>query len=572
VQNNEELRERLRRINGKGFKAYKDLEGEYDLGPCRLFIDHVQADPFAPPSRLRVRVDQSRAKFPPDLYGTASRRTAAEDYLTRAFGRAIDRMGTERRGTGHSGLIRIDRCGQEVLPRTSMVINDQFVEARVVVGLPAIGRTIAARQAETMLLGDIPRLAAQALYHQQFSEAELQKHVELNEAQDYLRHELSGRGLVSFVGNGSILPRESGVSDRPLVGDRVIPFQSPPQLEMELSLPDGKPVKGMGIPAGVTLLTGGGYHGKSTVLRAIERGVYNHIAGDGREFVITVPGAIKIRAEDGRPVTGVNISSFINNLPFGQDTSRFSTQEASGSTSQAANILEALEMGAELLLLDEDTSATNFMIRDARMQALVCKDKEPITPFIDRVRQLNSELGVSSILVVGGSGDYLDAADLVVMMDEYRPFDVTERARTVALQFRTDRVKEVSTEFGRLTPRIPVPSSLNPERGGRVKVDAKGLTKIVFGRNTIDLDYLEQLVDPGQTEAIASAIVYALKRGYIDGRHGIREIVRQVFRDVEEQGLDILSPYVGQHPGDYVIPRPLELAGAINRIRTLKCR
>lgn len=567
-----ELRERLRRIDGKGYKAYKDLEGEYDLGVCHLYIDHVQADPFAPPSRLRVRVDQAKAQFPPDVYSTVSRRTAAEDFLAREYIRALAGLGRERRGTGHSGLIGMDRCGQEVLQRTFVVLNDQFVEARIVVGLPAFGRTIAGRQAEAILTGDIPRLAEKALMFANLNQAKLRDHVKLNEAQDQLRLALPGRGLVAFIGNGSVLPRESGVSDRPLTGPGVIPFQSPPEFAVELPLPDGKTITGMGIPAGVTLLTGGGYHGKSTVLRAIERGVYNHIAGDGREFVLTVPGAFKIRAEDGRVVTGVDISPFINNLPFGRETRSFSTQEASGSTSQAANIIEALEMGANLLLLDEDTSATNFMIRDARMQALVAREKEPITPFIDRVRQLYDEFGVSSILVVGGSGDYLDVADHVIMMDEYRPRDVTGKAREVAERFRTARVREQAGDFQPPASRVPLPASINPAQGHRVKVDAKGLSKISFGQTTIDLDCLEQLVDPAQTRAIAAAILYGLNQGYIDGRRSLREIVSLIAQDLATKGLDVLSPYKGQHPGYYALPRPLELAAAINRLRTLQCR
>ena len=101
----------------------------------------------------------------------------------------------------------------------------------------------------------------------------------------------------------------------------------------------------MGIRKGITLIVGGGYHGKSTLLKALEAGVYNHIAGDGREFVITDDTAFKLRAEDGRSITGVDISPFIKNLPNKKDTVHFSTEDASGSTSQAANLMEALESG-----------------------------------------------------------------------------------------------------------------------------------------------------------------------------------------------------------------------------------
>jgi len=324
----------------------------------------------------------------------------------------------------------------------------------------------------------------------------------------------------------------------------------------------------MGIPGGVTLIAGGGYHGKSTLLRAVERGVYDHIPGDGREYVITRHDAVKIRAEDGRRVEKVDISPFINNLPFGRDTSAFSTEDASGSTSQAANIIEAIETGTSLLLLDEDTSATNFMIRDARMQALVSKDKEPITPFVDKVRQLYRDMGVSTVLVMGGSGDYFDVADLVIMMDEYRPFVVTGRAREIAGEKPTRRQPEGGEAFGQIKQRVPLKQGFRPERGHRTRVDAKGLHTIVFGDTAIGLSFLEQLVDASQTRAMADLILY-LSRNYVDGRRPLSQLIRAVYKELEEKSLDVISPFHGKHPGDYAMPRAQEVAGAINRLRTL---
>ena len=170
-----------------------------------------------------------------------------------------------------------------------------------------------------------------------------------------------------------------------------IHFVSPSSMEVTLNLPNHGPLKGMGIPKGITLIVGGGYHGKSTLLEALELGVYNHIAGDGREYVITESDAVKIRAEDGRSIKSADISLFINDLPNGKDTCCFYTEDASGSTSQAANVMEAIETGSRLLLIDEDTSATNFMIRDELMQRVVKRSQEPITPFIERVQWLAQE-------------------------------------------------------------------------------------------------------------------------------------------------------------------------------------
>lgn len=563
------LYRRLSEIGGRGYGAYKSIAGIYEFDSYTLFIDHVQSDPFAPPSRLRLRVAQRLAGFPRELYSTRPRRVALEDYLLRRFAWAIGTHARGRRGTGKSGLIAVDRCGQEVLERTGAMVNEDYVEIRFTVGLPSRGRTIDAREAIEIFFKELPAIVKDSLFYRNLDAKAIKQQVELVEDQEFLRSQLKERGLVAFVANGSILPRESGISDRPLAHGQVVPFVSPPELEVTLELPNAGPVLGMGIPQGVTLIVGGGYHGKSTLLRALERGVYNHIPGDGRELVITVPDAVKIRAEDGRSVERVDISAFINNLPYGQDTRAFSTSNASGSTSQAANIVEALEIGTSLLLIDEDTSATNFMIRDGRMQELVAKEYEPITPFIDRVRQLYENMGVSTILVVGGSGDYFAVADRVIMMQNYRPVDVTQRAKEIALRHHNSRRVEVQDELRGVTPRIPLPQAFTLE--GRQKVKAKGTEEIVYGYMDIELQNLEQLVDPAQARAIAEIIRYAAKR-YIDGRRTLREVVERVLADIEREGLDVISPFKGQHPGDLALPRAHEIAAAINRYRRLQVK
>jgi predicted ABC-class ATPase len=272
------------------------------------------------------------------------------------------------------------------------MIDQNQVEARLEVGLPAAGRRILGREAKEIFFDALPQIISSSLFFNDIPEKTLIKHVEIVEDQHFLRGELKKRKLVAFIANGSILPRESGVSQRPM-RKGAVPFVSPEKFQVEINLPHHGTVKGMGIPEGITLIVGGGFHGKSTLLQALQLGVYDHIAGDGREYVVTRQNAVKIKAENGRSIEKVNISPFINNLPRRQDTRAFSTENASGSTSQAANIMEALEIGTDLLLIDEDTSATNFMIRDGRMQQLVQKEKEPIIPFIDRVRALYEKKG-----------------------------------------------------------------------------------------------------------------------------------------------------------------------------------
>jgi predicted ABC-class ATPase len=565
----EQLRKKLSQIDGKGYKAYKDIQGTYQGEGFLLHIDYVQGDPFASPSRIRIEIPGQITKFQEDWYQPEQRKTAFEDFLAREAAKAIRLHDTDKRGSGKSGLIFIDSPGQEILPRTSVKITPHKVEFRLSVGLPAAGRRILGKQAAQMLCDDVPSLIQKAALC--FNREQLFKQLELADQQEAIRRYLDEHGYICFIANGSILPRESGISNKPLKGKGVIPFQSPPSLEIAIPIPHGQPIRGMAIPQGITLIVGGGYHGKSTLLKAVERGIYNHIAGDGREYAITSHTAFKVRAEDGRRVEKVNISPFISNLPFGKDTVRFSTEDASGSTSQAANIIEALEAGSQVLLMDEDTSATNFMIRDARMQELVGKEKEPITPFIDKVRQLYTDYGISTVLVLGGSGDYFDVADRVIMMNEYRPVDVSEKAKAISKRIENGRIAEGGREFGEITPRIIMPQSFKAYRGRKEKVDAKGLSKIIFGTSEIDLSLVEQLVDPSQTRAIANMMKYISDK-IADGRTTLKEIIDRLYQEIEEKGLEVVSPYFGKHPGDLALPRKLELAAAINRLRTLQVK
>lgn len=553
-----ELQDLLRRIDGQGYKAYRDLRGRYQLDGFALAIDHVQADPFAPPSRLRLRL---RHDFPAWTYENRSREVALRDFLSRRFAQAIQALSKGRRGSGKSGAVQVDRPGQEILERTSVLIAGEWLEVRFRVGLPAFGRRIAGRQAEEILLEEIPAIVKESLYWEVQDQDALKEHLLVNEDADALRRQLPELGLIAFVADGALLPRASGVDDRPLRDG--VPFQSPDSLQVEIELPN-RTLTGMGIPAGITLIVGGGYHGKSTLLQALQFGIYNHRPGDGREFVVTNPGAVKIRAEDGRAVTGVNISPFINDLPHGKDTTRFTTENASGSTSQAANIIEALEAGAEVLLVDEDTSATNFMIRDHLMQQLVPKKREPITPFIDKARQLYEEMGVSTIIVVGGSGLYFDIADRVICMVEYLPQDLTERAREIMDAHPRERQREGGDQFGELSPRYPLAGSMDAQRGRREKVRARGVDQIQFGTTDIDLSSVEQIADGSQLNAIAAAILLA--RTHMDGQ-SLRETADRVLQEVERNGLDTLSR---DKLGHFAQFRRMELMAAISRLRTLQ--
>lgn len=556
------LQSTLDRIDRKGYGAYKDLRGSYELEGFTLFVDRVQRDPFAPPSLVRVRTTENR--FDPSLFGNLVRRVAFEDFLTRSVERALRRAVRGNRGSGGSGRIEIQRTSQVVLPRASVVVEPGSVEARMAVGLPARGRTVDARAARTMLLEELPQVVREALTPAGVDIDALQAHVEVVEDACYLRSRLPELGLVAFVADGAVLPRESGASDRPL-REEAVPFRSPEEFRVTMGLPNRGEVSGMGVPEGVTLVAGGGFHGKSTLLSALAWGVYDHAPEDGRELVVSRADAVKVRAEDGRSVAGVDISGMIRDIPGGRTTENFSTANASGSTSQAANIAEALEIGTSLLLVDEDTSATNFMIRDERMRELV--RKEPISPFIDLVRPLYEALGVSTIVVVGGVGDYLDVADHVILMEDYAAHDALERAREVRERFPSKTPPGTSeATVSRPRDRRVRSASIDLRRGKRETARGKGLNTIELGRERVDLSYLEQLAEAGQTEATARIIG---EFASTDASREVGEVVHEALDSVENDGLDSLGNFRG-HPGELSLPRPQEVAAAINRIRSLE--
>lgn len=544
------LRDRLRRIDGKGYKAYKEIEGRYNFGDYSLFIEHVQSDPFAPPSACRIVIPNM---FPEEFYLNESRKVAFEDYLTRVFYEAASRK-SKRRGSGKSGIITILKPSQQILKRSSVMANEN-IEARFYVGLPAHGRKIVAKETEKIFFEILPEIVEKSLKYNKAEHEKILEHVKIAEDADFIRENLRKHGLVAFVANNSILPRESGISEKPL--RKAIPFKSPDSLEVEFECPN-RSVKGMGIKEGVTLIVGGAYHGKSTLLDAIAKGIYNHVPGDGREFVITREDAVKIRAEDGRYVANVDISSFISRLPNGTDTSNFCTTNASGSTSQAANICEALEVGAKLLLIDEDTSATNLMMRDRRMQELIPKEKEPITPIIDMIPSLHN-FGVSIIMIAGGIGEYFDVADTVIMMDKYVAKDVTEKAKKIAMKFTSMRKREKPREI-KVRDRYPLPETINPYIKEKVKIKAPDMSKLQFGKYTIDLSKVEQIVERGQVKAIGDIL------HKIAGDFKYKSI-REVMDEIDGRIIAMLPP-----KGEYAEPRKYEVAFALNRLRSLKCR
>lgn len=575
MKSSEDLRRILRAVDHKSYPAYKDLKGAYSFGSFLLGIDHVQGDPFASPSRLSVQIDGAKAAFPPAYYKEKHCRIALQDYLNRLFYQEIEKYTFKAKGSGKSGLIAVSRCGQEVLERSAVTIRptDGQLLVRFSVGFPANGRTINASQLERILFEFLPACVTATLFYRRLPAAKVQSVIHLAEDQQYIRSQLEPLGLCAFAANGSVLPRQSGVSDRPMKDG--IPFVSPKSMEVTLDLPHHGPLSGMGIRKGITLIVGGGYHGKSTLLEALELGVYNHIAGDGREYVITDDSALKIRAEDGRSIKKTDISMFINNLPNKKDTRAFYSEDASGSTSQAANVIEGMESGAKVFLIDEDTCATNFMIRDELMQRVVCREEEPITPFIERARFLYEKCGISSVLVAGSSGAYFYIADTILQMDRYVPKDITEFAKKEAGQYASAAAAVQGRPAVQKLPDPALPSfqrvptcNMALRRDDRLKTRTRGTDDVQLGHENIDLRYLEQLADHEQTAALSYILALA-EKNLLDGRKTLTQLVDAICALMDQKGLAGLSAG-GYLPTDLAMPRRQEIFACFNRYRGLK--
>ncbi|MBR2528456.1 MAG: ABC-ATPase domain-containing protein [Blautia sp.] len=574
-----ELRQLLISIDRKGYPAYKQTRGRWDFGTYVLSIDHVQGDPFASPSKVSVTVKGEKAGFPAPFYQEENRRIALQDLVLRAFAGELSSGKRHYAGSGKSGLVTTSVPGQEILERSAVSIHSRTgdVVLRFEVGFPANGRTINSRELIRILFDELPPWLEKCLFYRNLGQEKVKRSMDLADDQAFIRRELSKRHLTAFVADGSVLPRESGISDRPM--KHAVPFVSPPSLEEVLELPHRGRVRGMAVPRGITLIVGGGYHGKSTLLGALERGVYNHIAGDGRELVITDRSAMKIRAEDGRSIWKTDISLFIHDLPNKKETTVFETPDASGSTSQAANVIEAMEAGTSLLLIDEDTSATNFMVRDELMQMVISRDKEPITPFITRIRFLYEKAGISTILVAGSSGAFFGKADCVIQMDNYLPRDITGQAKAAWTAYRKTAgadQKELAEkeEDSGLSQGLPLFENRKPSpdtgllRGeGRIRVKIPSKDNFLIERDEVILRGVEQIVDKEQTASLAYILKY-LQLHIFDGKTSVRQAVDWIEDLIRAKGLEVLFDGACIANG-LAAPRREEVFAMIDRWRRL---
>ncbi|HAS6999193.1 TPA: ABC-ATPase domain-containing protein [Vibrio parahaemolyticus] len=542
----DQLTATLKKIEKQNYRAYQQIKGQYDFTDFTLFIDHVQGDPYASASRFRATRAWSLTGLEWLKDESPAFQRAARDFIARSFEQFAKQENT----------VSIALNGQTVLDSTAVLFTEEGIELRFRVNLPAEGRSVLGKKANNILTFHLPKFIRRATLERELDKEAMVKHCQVVEDQSALREQLEAHNLVAFVANGSVLPRIAGNCDLPM--KEAVEFTAPESLQVTLHAPNKGYITGLGIPQGITLIVGGGFHGKSTLLNAIERSIYDHIPGDGREYIVTDQKAMKIRAEDGRCVHHLNLSNYINHLPMGKDTADFSTQDASGSTSQAAWLQESIEAGATSLLIDEDTSATNFMIRDERMQALVAKGDEPITPLVDRIGQLRDELDISTIIVMGGSGDYLDVANTVIQMHDYQAVDVTEKAKQVIAQHPTQRHNESEESLQTFRPRaLNRVALMNILTDGKFRVSAKGKDSLRFGKEFTDLSSLEQIESADEVNAIGWLwFQLAQLPGWCNNPA----------KEIEEM---LSGEWHASLPkqGDLAKPRTLDVMAALNRMR-----
>lgn len=567
----EDLKQFLYNIDRKGYPAYKGTKGSYQFPQYVLSIDHVQGDPFAAPSRLHIEVAGKIAGFPKELYDAKYKRVALQDHLIRLFERQIRKYSFQAKGSGKSGILCVSRCGQEILERSACEIDAETgkVILRFEAGFPANGRSINAKELMKILFDFLPVCVEQSLLYRNINKQKVRQVMELSVDQQCIRESLKEQGLIAFVADGSILPRESSISGKPMKD--AVPFVSPDSMKVTMALPYHGKMTGMGIKKGITLIVGGGYHGKSTLLKALELGVYPHIAGDGREYVITDADAVKIRAEDGRSIQHTDISMFIKDLPNGKDTKVFDTLDASGSTSQAANVVEAMEAGASAFFIDEDTSATNFMVRDELMQSVIHREMEPITPLIERMQEIYEKFDISTVLVAGSSGAYFQVADRIVQMDRYLPKDITEQAKEAAshypgLEYPKDAA--ILPDFCRIPKKNP-----DVYHKGKIKIKTQGKDGVFLGKELVDLRYVEQLADTEQVTCLGT-ILKLFEEERFDGKTTIQKQVEALYAELEKDGFFAMfgkkRREASEIPGNLAMPRKTEIFACLNRYRGLQ--
>ena len=556
------LYQKIRAFDGKNYGLYRSLEGKsWDFGDFSLDFLHVQGDPFAPASRILVTAPLKVLGFGSEWSGTFERKLAISDFLLRRLAKSVKEKYPDK-----NGAREIDEPGPEVLVRNALWVDNGELRACLQVRLPGEGRKIQAELAAEILTMVLPDLLSASLYCTPQILQGLEQHYAVLERRRLILEELPKRGLVAFVPDGAVLPRASGLSQDPLQG--AVPFAAPDELAVTLDV-GGESIRGMGIPKGVTVITGGAYHGKSTLLQALVRSVYPHVPGDGREGIVIDESAMRVGVEDGRYVRETDISPMVRDLPGGVSTKSFSTAGASGSTSEAANLMESMEMGCKTFLIDEDSSAVNFLIRDRRVRDLLGDDREPLIPLTDRIRQF-AESGYSFILVAGACGDFLSLADNIVVMAEYKAECVQQPA--VTLEARVPEPAEGADRVQGLQSAAPTRSfagytkilqaKVRPASAveRQVKVKLNGDTALQVGQLVADVSRAGLLVDRQQRVGAGYLLLNLLQNAE---DVPVCELAEKLCEKIRNVGFRNLPQGMSRYMS---LPRPVDIVATLLRM------
>lgn len=537
----ERLKNLLKGIDGKGFKAYKDLLGDYEHTNFKLEILNIQGDPFASPTMFHMSLSLKKLGVRDEFYEMKFKRLAFEDFLLREIYSGLENKNL-------TNEVFITKPQNEIIKRSAIAIKGDNLSIKYYFNLPAKGRNV---------LGEISyekiKVLSETIYNfiKDFDLEKAKIHVELNETIELLREKLKKEKIKTFIGNGSILFRENGVGKL---------FVSPKTLEKEFHLKNGVSVKGMCIKEGVTVVTGGLFHGKSTLLTAIKNGVYNHIAGDGKEFVITDREAVNIVAEAGRTINGVDVSYFVNNNSKNEDMKNYYTENASGLLSQAASVIEAIELGASLLLVDEDSSVTNFMFRDKRLNEFFVEEDE-IKPFVNIVKELHGKLDISTIVTTSSIGDFFYEADEVLLLKDCEVLHITDKVKKYVNENVMEPAYLNTLKYNK--GRLNIQSVIEEYQGKKLKLKTNGTNTIALGRDEVSLSCENSIVDNGQLNFIGEIIKKIFSRAELHEKT-LKEILEIYDQRIEAEGIEAV---LGIKNGSLVYARKYEIASIINRIK-----
>ncbi len=530
----EVLRKTLKNADGKPFAKYKGIQNVFSLEGFEISFDEVQNDRSGH-TYARVRVPLKAAGFPEDVYGTPSRKVAFRDLVARRFWESARTRARSPIPKTDGGEGYMPRPGQEILDRGCVAVTEYSLEARFSLDLPSTGGKVNASATEELVFGRIAGIVSDSMLFSAYKLSKMYNHVFTAENADFIRGNLGSRGLAAFVAEGSVLPRRED-DMAPMID--AVPFSCDAAASVEFEVPNGDPVRGWGVPEGFTALVGPSRHGKSVLADAVFAGVYNHIPGDGREYVVSVPDAVYVMAEEGRPVTSDDMSSFISPAP-GLDPSKFDSARASSPASEFAAVAEAMELGSSLVVVDEGYSNPSVI-----RKGYLSEDSAYIS--LSEAGGAMGRAGTSMLMVTGDESAVRHADSVFLVKD----FKVSPVKVEMVLEECVVKAPE---------PRCPVSKNMSFEKGRKdLSVSAPSVRAVEIGSLRIEVP-TAAFFDMSQTRAAADAVL-AMKDG-MDGSKTLAELCSEAVESLKASDSEDGNVSCAYH----AYPRPIDVAAVVNR-------